>query len=102
MGSFTRVGAYLVLCRLLQMVLSLSNREFLLLFCIWAVIIFIVTWLTHTHDVDAGEVAMKWIDKVGDVVQKIQSWTPSTDKEQIAQPVIDTNKSWPTPSQQPV
>jgi hypothetical protein len=71
MSSTTWVGAYLVLCRLLQMVLDLTNQQFILLFVCGTALIFIVTSLTHTHDIDAEEIALKTADKVEKSLEKI-------------------------------
>lgn len=73
-NSITWVGAYLVLCWLLQMVLDLTNQQFIILFLVWTALIFIITSLTHTHDIDAGEVALKAADKIDEWIQKI-AWT---------------------------
>ena len=71
MSSTTRVGAYLILCWLLQIVLELNNQQFILLFLVGAAIIFIVTSLTHTHDVDAEEVAIQSVEKIEQKVTEI-------------------------------
>ncbi len=87
MSSTTWVGAYLILCRLLQIVLELSNQWFILLFLIGAAIIFIVTSLTHTHDVDAEEVAIKSVENIEQKVTEIVVW------EEIDQPKTPAENS---------
>lgn len=90
MSSTTWVGAYLILCRLLQIVLELSNQWFILLFLVGAAVIFIVTSLTHTHDVDAEEVAIQSVEKIEKKVTEIVVW------EEIDQPKtpVENPVSW--------
>ena len=90
MSSISWVGAYLVLCWLLQMVLELNNQQFILLFLVWAALIFIITSLTHTHDIDAEEVAIKSVEKIDQKVTEIVAW------EAIVQPKtpVEISVSW--------
>jgi hypothetical protein len=74
---------------LLQIVLELSNQWFILLFLVGAAIIFIVTSLTHTHDVDAEEVAIQSVEKIEQKVTEIVVWDS---EEQTSWEVTD----WPS------
>lgn len=89
MSSISWVGAYLILCWLLQIVLELSNQNFILLFLVGAAVIFIVTSLTHTHDIDAEEVAIKWVEKAWQKIDEIVAWDS---EEQTSWEVTD----WPS------
>lgn len=58
------------------MVLELTNSQFILLFLVWTALIFIVTSLTHTHDIDAEEVAVQGVEKIEEKVTQIieENW----------------------------
>lgn len=59
------------------MVLELSNQQFIILFLVWTALIFIETSLTHTHDIDAEETAIKAEEKIEKVVDELTYiWTP--------------------------
>ena len=57
------------------MILDLTNQQFFLLFVMWTAVIFIITSLTHTHDIDAEEVAIQSVDKLEEKVTEIVQWT---------------------------
>lgn len=63
------------------MVFELSNQQFILLFLVWAALIFIITSLTHTHDIDAEEVALESVDKIESKATEIVSWEEKTPEE---------------------
>lgn len=71
------------------MVLELTNQQFLLLFGVWAALIFIVTSLTHTHDIDAEEAALKTADKLEASLEKI-TWTEDE------HPDVQSIPTWPS------
>lgn len=76
------------------MVLDLTNQQFILLFVCGTALIFIVTSLTHTHDIDAEEIALKTADKVEKSLEKI-TWTEQehTQGEQYIQELPSGHKA---------
>lgn len=60
-----------------------------MLFGVWTALIFIVTSLTHTHDIDPEEIALKTADKLEESLEKI-TWTE--DKH----PNVENTPIWPS------
>ena len=75
-GQMQWLALYLILVRVVQFAFWLTNRQFLWIFLIWAVVIFIVAWLTHSDDMPVDEAAEKAKKKVEESVKKIVEETP--------------------------
>lgn len=68
---------FALLCFVLQVVLDLSNHQFLLLLVIWSALFLIIVWITHSDEVPADEARNKVIDTVKKWVEKLQEQTKS-------------------------